>query len=257
VKTLALIFSLICASAQAQFAFDSAPFMAITGAKPSGGTPPVVVNAWKGAVPGALVNVAVSPTAGNCLIAAISGQSGATVSPYTNCSISANVGSGWIKATNSSIPTGTDNKIMTWYYPNIPSGITNIAFNFTNGLYMVAIVHEVSGLSQTAPVTSGEVLQQTTASTVNPQTSNLSYATANSILFAFCGNNGNGALALNGTGTTGGTWAYYSANSHNDSSSYEIFSVPYVIESSSGSAVHGWTVSPTIANTTIIMALHP
>jgi hypothetical protein len=149
-----------------------------------------------------------------------------------------------------------------WYKKNIPAGITTITGTGGVDAGIDLIIHEVSGASITAPFTAGEFKAKNDGGTKtnNPQTTALTNATANSIIFAACENTPEATPFThtpNGTGTVG-TYAHYSANSHHDgwgTVGYNDISVVYQIVSSSTSQVHGWTTD-TWYSGSIVAAFH-
>lgn len=217
-----------------------------------GGTTPAVIHAWQNIAAGATVSVTVAPTAGNLLVVYAS-----SFGTAVNTTVTDNLSSpGWVRVVDFQ---ASDNTVGTFFYlKNCPSGLTTITVAGASQSAFACIIQEVTGCSTTAPFTTGEFTGQSVSSTANPQTASLTYATANSIIFAGLSSNGSSPLTgINGTGTTGGTWAFFSASCHNDSSSVELAAVPNIVKASAGSIIHGWNVGETRAFPVTSVAFHP
>jgi hypothetical protein len=200
-------------------------------------------------------------TAANLLVAAVFSYGGS--STHANHAVTDDHSSTWVKITgvdNTNIPEG---HVSMWYLKNCAAGISAIQGDGgANGTYCIIIVHEVSGASTTAPFTSGESSALATPSaTANPQTTAVTIATANSILFAaLAENNLNNpeTMTVNSTGSSGGTWALKSSteSQEQNGSAFYPLSVPFVITTGTGSFKHGWTLGGSTHSAMVQAAFH-
>jgi hypothetical protein len=238
-------------------------FFGQQSAPAGGGGTLAVVQAKKGvsSFQATTATLAASSTAGNLLVAMV--FSYGTLSTHVNHAVTDDHSSTWTKVTgvdNTNIPEG---HVSIWYLKNCAAGISAIQGDGgLNGTYCIIIVHEVSGASTTAPFTTGEKSELATISaTSNPQTTAVSIATANSILFAAVAeNNLNNpeTMTVNSTGSSGGTWALKSSTEsqeQNGSSFYPV-SVPFVITTGTGSFAHGWTLGGSTHSAMVEAAFH-
>lgn len=199
--------------------------------------PPQIVNVWKGTgETDDHIATAVSPSAGNLLVIAMATYL-ADVS-----SVSDNIDgiTGWTKINSSA--SGNGSVVAMWYKENIPTGITTVTATAIGGQYVTAIIHEVSGASQTAAYT-GESAVLASIATANPQVGPVTNGTAASIFFAALTDNGVGnPMTINSTGTVG-VWNLYSPtlSQETDEVNFSIISVPNIVVTSAIAETHGWT----------------
>lgn len=215
---------------------------------------PIIVNAQVDVHAGTNITITYTPIGVGNEIEIAFCSAGGDVANHTVTDNIDVTGANWIQicAVN-----GATTKVSAWR-KKVPSGLTTItATGGTSSSQMASVIHELTGAA-TLPVTGGETATTAFAGPgTNPVTGNVTPATNNSILFAVDANNGTSA-AINGTGTIG-TWNYFSAGSHNDdSSAFQILSVPNIVIVTGGSAkAHGWTTSSTAGQGTLVWAVHP
>lgn len=198
-----------------------------------------VANAWKNPSTAQSSAVTVAPSAGNALVVFVGGWNVAAAS----ISVSDNIGgtSGWALAAGSNIASAAVGAFF--YKTNIPAGITTVTVNLgAGGTYCSPIIHEVVGANV---FTAGEAASGTQTGTTNPQTSQITNGTANSIYFAGFTNDepaNPGTAGINGTGTDG-TWNLFSTTNSRELNgvSFAIEAVPNIIVSTSAPRRHGWT----------------
>ena len=202
--------------------------------------------------------VTITPASGEMLVA-ISCEYGASVN---NGTVSDDLASaGWTKVTSDVETSAGGIGIAIWYLANASPSITTVTFTRSTGTsYNTLIVHRVSGVSTSAPFTSGEAATAKSAGATTLATGNVSNATANSIYFAGVINgSGNNpcTMTINSTGTTG-TWNLYnSTNSQElDAAANMPLSVPNIIVSSTASRGHGWTFESSLRCTAAVAVFH-
>jgi len=211
-----------------------------------------VVTAAKGNGSTGTCSATISPTAGNALIAAFGTWTNSTPS---SDSVATN-GSAPASFTRIGSQVQDSVSLSLHYLGNVGSGATSVTFTAgEEPTVSTCIVYEVSGLSAT-PFTTGEVADDGRDATENPQTADVTNATANSIFFAAAANTSGdnpATIAINGTGSDG-TWSVH-ANGEYKNGNNVVLSVPYQIVSSGAARSHGWTTGLESA-AVIISAFH-
>jgi hypothetical protein len=158
---------------------------------------------------------------------------------------------------------GVDNiSVASLHYKgNVTGGSLNLtAVSGGSSGATIASFHEVTGADTTAPFTIGESgSTTTTTSGTNPQTAQVTNATANSIFFAVLTDTQGGnpvTFTLNSTGTSPSGWALESSTESQEvnNNDWQDLNMPYLIVSSSAATRHGWATTSTDHTATVIAA---
>lgn len=227
-----------------------------------GAAPAIVQNVKTHSTPasGSAPVASITPTSGRLLVVGVYCYTGlhANVTVIDNIDVT---GASWIKIGGANNLVG-NSCVALFYKAASPIGLTSITAACAGGTYVTSCIFEVSGAAA-SPFTIGESAfnSNSDTNTTNPQTGNITTATANSLIFSICGNNSNGnpvTLTINAAGGTVGTWNLYpGGNSEElDASTYGAFSMPNIAAVAAGTQSHGWT-SADAYQAIGIAAFHP
>lgn len=201
-----------------------------------------------GAGNSATVNGAITPTAGNTIIIGVGayGVAGFATSAFT---ASDSVFGSYTQRTNHA---QANNQGVSFFEAiNVTGVARNVTVSSgTNGSAVVGLIHEISTTLSTISFDAGTGTDTgsspPTGNTANPVTAAQALAQNSEILFALMVNT-DGAnpatLTVNGTGSTGGTWALKSTTNSQETNGSAIMtqSMPFLVVSSNAtSPAHGW-----------------
>lgn len=246
----------LCLLLQAAVAGPSQQLLLAQVPAPSSG---IAVNgAAKNSAFNANASVSITPASSEMLVA-IACEYGASVN---NGTMSDNLSSaGWTKVTSDVETSSGGIGISIWYLANASPSITTVTFTRSTGTsYNTLIVHRVSGVSTSAPFTSGESATAKSAGATSLATGAVSNATANSIYFAgvVTGSGNNPCtMTINSSGTTG-TWNLYNSTNSQELDAFNNMplSVPNIIVTSTASRGHGWAFESSLRCTAAVAIFH-